>query len=99
MLTCEFRVRVINISASGCLIESQRRLAVGTVGLLRVHWGSQEYGDGITVVRQLAIEGAGAVYHVGVRFLWTTLPHPRSIRHAVARYIAPPPAGASARAM
>ena len=99
VLTCEFRVRIVNISASGCLIESQRRLAVGTVGLLRVRWGSQEYGDGVTVVRHQAIEGASGVHHVGMRFLWTTLPHPRSIRHAVARYVALPPAGSAERVM
>ena len=93
MLTRERRVRVINISASGCLMESQRRLVVGTVGLFRLHWGTQEYEDGIVVVRCLAIEGAGGVYHVGARFLWTTLPHLRSIRHAVARYVSPLPVG------
>ena len=99
MLTCESRVRVLNISASGCLIESPRRMAVGTVGLLRVRWGSQEYADGVTVVRHQAIEGASGVHHVGMRFLWTTLPHPKSIRHAVARYVALPPAGPSGRVM
>ena len=93
MLTRERRVRVINISASGCLIESQRRLVVGTVGMFRLRWGTQEYEDGIAVVRSLAIEGAGGVHHVGVRFLWTTLPHPRSIRYAIPRYVSPLPTG------
>ena len=87
MLTRECRVRVINISSSGCLIECDRRLAVGTVGMLRIRWGGQEYRDASAVVRCVAIEGAGATYHVGVRFLWTTLPHPQSIRYAVARYV------------
>jgi hypothetical protein len=99
VLTRELRVRVVNISNSGCLIESNRRMAVGTVGTLRLRWGSQEYADGISVVRCVAIEGAGAVYRVGVRFLWTTLPHDQSIRHAVSKYVALPSAGLAGRVM
>jgi hypothetical protein len=83
VLTRELRMRVLNISESGCLIESQRRLEVGTVGTLRLQFGIEEHGDDIQVVRYVAIRGAGSVYHLGIQFLQTTPRHARSIRHAV----------------
>jgi PilZ domain len=87
VLTREFRARVINVSRSGCLIESHYRLAVGTIGSLRLRIGSEEYLDDVQVVRCQPIAGS-SICHVGVRFLWTTARHARSIRHAVARYAA-----------
>jgi PilZ domain len=86
VLTHEFRARVLNVSRSGCLIECQRRLEVGAVGSLRLQLGGEEYLDDVQVVRCQAIQGAGCVYHVGMRFLWTTSCHARSIRYAVTRY-------------
>ena len=88
VLTRELRVRVIDISGSGCLIACRRRMEVGAVGRMRLRLGIEEYSDDIQVVRCEAIEGAARVYHVGVRFLWTTSRHPGSIRHAVARHAA-----------
>ena len=85
VLSRELRARVINVSGSGCLIESPRRLAVGTIGTLRLQIGNQEYLDDVEVVRCQPIQGS-SVCHVGVRFLWTTARHARSIRHAVTRY-------------
>ena len=87
ILTRELRVRVIDISRSGCLVESQRLLDVGKVGTLRLQFGIDEYSDDILVVRCQAIEG-GSVSHVGLRFLWTTSRHAGSIRYAVTRYAA-----------
>ena len=88
VLTRELRVRVINVSASGCLVESYHRLDVGSVATLRVMLGGEEYGDDVQILRCQAIQGAGSVYHLGAQFLWTTPPHERSIRHAVARHLA-----------
>jgi hypothetical protein len=82
VLMREILAGIINISESGCLFESRRRLAVGTVGAMRVRFGIDEYCDHIEVVRCSAMED---VYHVAVRFLWTTPRHVGSIRHAVAR--------------
>jgi PilZ domain len=81
-------VRVVDVSASGCLIESRRPLRVGTVGRLELKLGRTEYVDDIEVVRCEAVESAPPVYHIGVRLLWTSPRHPRSIRHAVARHVA-----------
>jgi len=85
VLMRELRASIINISESGCLFESRRRLAVGTVGAMRVRFGTEEYHDHVEVVRCHPIEGA---YRVAVRFLWTTPRHAGSIRHAVARRVA-----------
>jgi PilZ domain len=87
-LTRELSVRVINISGSGCLVESQRRLEVGTIGKLRLQLGVEECGDDIEVVRCETVEGARSIYHVGMRFLLTTPRNPGSIRYAVSRHAA-----------
>jgi PilZ domain len=86
VLTREFQARVLNVSGSGCLVESNRPLRVGTTATLWVLLDGEKYFDDVQVVRCRRIEGAGFVHHVGVTFLWTALPHERSIRHAVARH-------------
>ena len=87
VLTREQRVRVVNVSESGCLLETERPLDVGTVGKLHVRFGAEEYSDVIEVVRCHAIRGAGSTYHVGMRFLWTTPRCEGTIRQAIARYV------------
>jgi hypothetical protein len=82
VLTRAIEVRVLNISAAGCLVESPRRLEVGTVGTLRLQFGMEAYDDDIQVVRCQFIRGAGSVYHIGMQFLGTSR-HPKSIRQAV----------------
>lgn len=82
----DLRMRVIDISASGCLIESRRRLEVGTVGRLRLKFGDDECADDVEVVRCERVEGERSLFHVGVRFLWTTPRDVGSIRHAVTHY-------------
>ena len=49
---------------------------------------TKEYGDDLEVVRCQAVEGARSLYHVGVRFLWTTPRHAGSIRYAIAGHAA-----------
>ena len=87
VLTRELHVRVINVSVSGCLVESHQRLDVGAVATLRVVLGGQEYTDDVQILRCQVIRG-GSVHHLGAQFLWTTPPHDRSIRHAVTRHVA-----------
>ena len=88
VLTRELRARIIDISESGCLIEVHRRLDVGTVGTLELQLGAAEVRDDFEVVRCQAVDRARSIYHVGVRFLWTTPRHVGSIRHAVAFHAA-----------
>jgi PilZ domain len=84
VLTRELLARVIDVSASGCMIETRRRLEVGTIGRLRVKLCGEECEDDVEVTRCDAVEGPVTSYHVGVRLLWTTPRRPGSIRHAVA---------------
>jgi hypothetical protein len=84
VLTQEFGVRVLNVSAGGCLVETERRMQVGLLGRLRLQLGSEEYVDDVEVMR---VENAGETFHVGMRFL-RTRPHMRSIRHAVECHVA-----------
>jgi hypothetical protein len=81
----EVNAELLNISSSGCLLESATRIEVGTAGLLRMTIGGAEYRDDVRVVRCQAIQGAGARYQVGVEFLWTTPPNERSLRRLVAQ--------------
>jgi hypothetical protein len=83
VLTREFRVRVLNCSSSGCLVETNARLDVGTIGSLRLTIGGSEFVDDVLVVRCQNIEGAGSMYHVGAKFLWIDPPSRRTLRGAM----------------
>ena len=76
-------MRVLNCSASGCLIETDRRFDVGTVASIRVVIDGRELVDDVQIVRCQLIAGAGSVYHLGVRFLWTSPPRASSLRTAL----------------
>jgi hypothetical protein len=80
VLNREWPVRILNCSSSGCLIESAARVDVGTIGSLTLTIDGRDFVDDVQVVRCLAIEGSAPVYHVGARFLWTSLPRSGSIR-------------------
>ena len=86
VLMRELGIRVLNVSTSGCLIESHGWIEVGTIGTLKVKLGTEECTDDIEVVRCEAVRGAETVYHVGVRLLRRSPRHARSIRQAVARH-------------
>jgi hypothetical protein len=81
----ELKAELLNISSSGCLLEAATRIDVGTAGLLCITVGDREYRDDVRVVRCQAIQGAGARFHLGVEFLWTTPPDARSLRRLVAQ--------------
>jgi hypothetical protein len=87
VLLREHLMRILDVSRSGCLIESRQRLDVGTVARLRVRFGDEECGDDVEVVRCEAIQGRQSVYHVAVRFLWTTPRQVGTIRDAVIRRV------------
>jgi len=83
VLTRELHVRIINCSYSGCLVETDARVEVGTVGSLRLVFDGNEFFDDVQVMRCQPIQGAGSVYQVGAQFLWTVPPGDRSLRRAV----------------
>jgi hypothetical protein len=80
-LTKEVRVRVLNCSGSGCLLESNGSIAIGTVAVLRVGFGGNEFEDMVQVVRCQPLVGAGDICHVGTKFLSTTPPYAGTLRH------------------
>lgn len=79
----EVAVRLIDISASGCLLESNSRLAPGSTGSLVVTFGSKEYADDVRIIRCREFEGSTGGYRIGAEFLWTNAPRGRSLRLVV----------------
>ena len=81
----EVGVRLVDISMSGCLLESGSRLEEGTTGLLRVVFEDEHYMDDVRIMRCRESEGSGALYQLGAEFLWTTNPRERSLRRIITR--------------
>ena len=82
-LTRHIRVRVLNCSADGCLLETTAPLLEGTIGLLRVSFAGKEFDDQIQVVRCEHMNSTDAIYHVGARFLSTTPPYAGTLRYTM----------------
>ncbi len=79
----EVSVRLLDISASGCLLESASRLVLGSTGSLLVNFEGKEYVDDVRIMRCRQFEGSSGAYHIGAEFLWTNTPHDRSLRRVV----------------
>jgi pilus assembly protein Flp/PilA len=75
--------RLIEISRSGCLLESRHRVDDGTVGELRLMVGGELLRDDVRVTRCVLVEGLGSSYLVGAEFVQTRRPGESSIRRAV----------------
>jgi hypothetical protein len=84
-LTTDIRVRVLNVSAAGCLVETNRPLEIGSVATLRITFSGGDFEDTVQIVRCQEITGGGAVYHVGTVFLTTTPPSIESLRYLIRR--------------
>ena len=85
VLARDVSVRLLNCSASGCLLETDSRLEVGTVASLRLMLNGRELADQIVVVRCQPIEGAGRRFHVGARFLELAPPTVATVRRVLGR--------------
>lgn len=83
VLATEFQIQLLNCSSSGCLVETNSRVHVGTIGTLRLQVDGMEFTEEVQIVRCQQIAGAGSVYHVGAQFLWTTAPASGSLRRAM----------------
>jgi PilZ domain-containing protein len=79
-LTTDIRVRVLNVSAAGCLIEARRALEIGSVATLRITLGGGDFEDTVQIVRCQEITGAGTTFHLGAAFLTTAAPSIESLR-------------------
>lgn len=82
-LTRHIRVRVLNCSAEGCLLETSAALLIGTVGTLRVSLSGKQFDDQIQVVRCEHMKSTDAIHHVGARFLSTTPPYAGTLRYTM----------------
>jgi hypothetical protein len=80
VLTRDVRIRLVNCSLSGCLLEANAALPVGTVAALTLRIGGLEFKDDVRVVRCQPIAGAGSLHHIGAELLWTTVPGQQSLR-------------------
>ena len=83
VLTRQIPTRLLEISLSGCLLESALRIEEGTVGALRLEVEGHAYSDDVRATRCVAIEGSGSRYLVGVEFLRTGRSDDTSIRRAM----------------
>jgi len=83
VLTREIPTRLVEISRSGCLLESGHRIEEGTVGALRLEVDGQTYLEDVRATRCVAIAGSGSSYLIGVEFLQTGRPDGVSIRRAM----------------
>ncbi len=75
--------RLVEISRSGCLLESSHRVGDGIVSELRLEVGGELLMDDVRVTRCVLVEGSGSSYLVGAEFVQTRRPGERSIRRAV----------------
>lgn len=84
-LTTDLRIRVLNCSGAGCLLESTQALDVGTIAQLRITFSNGDFEDTVQVVRCQPITGGPGVYHIGTTFLATTPPSLESLRYFIRR--------------
>jgi hypothetical protein len=80
VLNRHLSVRVLDVSATGCLLEADCEVVVGTVGALSLEHDGREYSDPIKVTRAQPIPGGGQRHLLGAEFVWLTLPAPGSVR-------------------
>ena len=78
-------VGLVDISTSGCLLESRSRVLPGATGSLAVTCDGERYEDDVRVIRCRVLEGSSGAYQIGAEFLWTTVPHERSLRRIIPR--------------
>lgn len=79
VLTRDVQIRVLNISVSGGLVETDRRLEVGDLATITVNVDGETYADQCRVVRCRTVPG-GSGFRVAVQFLWTAAPKKHSVR-------------------
>ena len=76
-------VRVLNCSATGCLLETTHPVPVDTVATLQVSFGGMPFEDVVQVVRCEAISEDGNLYHLGAKFLSVAPAYGGSLRYLV----------------
>jgi hypothetical protein len=80
VLTRDLPVRLLNCSASGCLVETSVRLDVSSVASLTLNFDGRHFTDDVVVAWCKAIAGSDTRYHVGLKFVWTAAATPNTLR-------------------
>lgn len=80
-------VRIVDVSRSGCRLESSRWLSIGTSGHLRLTFEGRTHQDDVRIARCQVREGAGSTYVLGAELLATRRLSDRSIRMAIGQLI------------
>jgi len=83
VLIRDIPVCLLDVSLSGCLLESRTRLQTPVAGQLSVTVNGEPRVDDIRLSRCVFVEGSGVAYRAGAEFLWIELPGERSLRRAV----------------
>lgn len=78
-------VRVLDASASGCLVESRERLPEGAVGLLEVVGEQGRTFEPLRISRSMQIAGGATRFRAGAQFLPLGAPGLTSVRNQLAR--------------
>jgi hypothetical protein len=85
VLARDVPVHVMNVSGSGCLVETMLRLDEGTTATLRVGIDGQDHRDPVRITWCHRLAGSGETWRVGAEFLWTDVPDRRSLRRLASR--------------
>jgi hypothetical protein len=86
-LVAQVPLLVLDVSHSGCLLESTQPLETGRVGTLRLALNGGWYVEDVRITRCQGVSGRGSTYHVGAEFLRTRRLPDQSLRHAVGQMI------------
>lgn len=81
----DIAVRVLDASASGCLVESHEPLPEGAVGMLEVTGDGGRTGEPLRIGRSTVIAGGATRFRAGAQFLPLGAPGPASVRNQLAR--------------
>ncbi len=80
----DVRVELVDLSRSGCLLNSPLMIPTGTVGILTLEIDGELYVDDVRVTRCLKVPGTGECHDIGVEFLELRPPRRESVRRYAA---------------
>lgn len=81
----DIAVRVLDASASGCLVESREPLPEGAIGVLEITGNEGRTVEPLRISRSTVIAGGSTRFRAGAQFLPLGAPGPRSVRNQLAR--------------
>jgi hypothetical protein len=87
----EVPVKVVNVSASGCLLESAGPLEPGVTGTVSVALDGIVCRDEVRITRCQSLPGSDGRHAMGAHFLWTSQPGAQSLRRVIRQWRGLPP--------